>query len=364
MKSDLLNRANKIFPWGRLFRLLLILVISIQFVIITYNHFSGFYKLDNISHFFIRLGVGTALGLIAAYLVAIPDLLIIGYLNKSFSWHRKTLPRVALQLLLTILAAVISSTIITFLSNSISIYKEGLGIILVYNALIFSVANIILMAIMEGWQFSMESTKARIRAEKLERELSQVRFEVLKSQINPHFMFNSLNVLSGLIENDVKRAQKFIDEFSQIYRYVLETIEKPVVSLSEELGFVRSYIFLQQIRYGESLRLVVDIPSLYLQKLLPPLSLQTVLENAIKHNIVNDSQPLNIEIYAKDSWLYVKNNIQPKISAGRSTGIGQQNMIKRYSMISERVPDFMFGADSYIAKLPLIESEYDEGPDN
>ncbi|OFY39150.1 MAG: hypothetical protein A2X18_03785 [Bacteroidetes bacterium GWF2_40_14] len=364
MISDLFNKANKIFPGGRLFRLLLTLVISIQVIIILYNHLSGFYVLGGIAHFFIRLGVGTILGLIAAYLVAIPDLYIISFLNKSFNWHKRTLARVVVQVSLAILLAVIASTLITILSHSISSYREGLGKILIYNALIFSVVNIMLMAIMEGWQFSMESTRAKKRAEKLERELSQVRFEVLKSQINPHFMFNSLNVLSGLIEKDSEKAQRFIDEFSQIYRYVLETIEKPVVSLGEELGFVRSYIFLQQIRYGGSLRLAVDIPSFFLHKLLPPLSLQTVLENAIKHNIVNDSQPLNIEIYAQDSWLYVKNNIQLKISAGRSTGIGQNNLLKRYSMISERLPYFMLGADSYIAKLPLIESEYDEGSDN
>ncbi len=353
----ILNRLNRLFPFQKLLKLLLILAVGIQIIVISYNHLSGFYPLDSPAHFFLRLLRGVSLGLIAGFLIAIPDLLIIRYLNKTFQWNSRVLPRVLIQLGLSILLAFIGSTLVTLFANLISKYTEELISVLVYNALIYGVVNILLMVILEGWLFFEESNKAKITAEKLERELSQIRFDVLKSQINPHFMFNSLNVLSGLIDKDVTKAQLFIEEFSHIYRYVLETIEKPVVTLEQELGFVRSYIFLQQIRYGENLTYDVNLPAAMIELFMPPLSLQVVLENSIKHNIVNESRPLHIDISSEGSWLIVKNTIQPKISKGISTGLGQKNLVKRYAMISDDTPVFMIDANYYIAKLPLINSE-------
>jgi LytS/YehU family sensor histidine kinase len=277
-------------------------------------------------------------------------------MNRYYSWNRRMGARIMAETFLTILTAVIVSTFITLLSNMLAPYDMQLRTVLVTNALIISVVNIILITILEGWLFFSEGALSRQKADRLEKELSQIRFEVLKSQINPHFMFNSLNVLSGLIDKDVVKAQLFIDEFSRVYRYVLETIEKPVVTLGEELDFVRSYMLLQQIRYGEALGLSVDIPSEMLGMLMPPLSLQMVLENTVKHNIVNQAKPLYIEISFEDGWLLVRNNLQLKISSYNSTGIGQNNLARRYEMVSERIPHFTVSANHYTAKLPLIKS--------
>jgi two-component system, LytTR family, sensor kinase len=202
-----------------------------------------------------------------------------------------------------------------------------------------------------------ELTEVNTQLLKVQKENLQSQFEVLKSQINPHFMFNSLNVLSGLINKDIGKAQQFIDEFSHIYRYVLETLEQPVVTLEKELDFMRSYLFLQQIRHGDDLSYSVKIPSALLKWVLPPLSLQVVLENAIKHNIVNESKPLKIDIYSEETNLIVRNNIQPKISAVASTGLGLKNLVKRYGLISKFKPVFEVETGYYVAKLPLIETE-------
>jgi sensor histidine kinase YesM len=301
--------------------------------------------------------------LAAAFAISIPDLLIIRFLNQSRPWNKRVFSRILIQLCITVLLAIFVSTLVTVFVNWISAYKKGFVQVLIVNALISSVINILMMVVLEAWHFFIESDKAKLKSETLERELSQVRFEVLKNQINPHFMFNSLNVLSGLIEKDVDKAQLFIDEFAHIYRYVLETIEKPVVSLNEELDFIRSYIFLQQIRYGESLSFKVNLAADLLKMLLPPLSLQLVLENAIKHNIVNQSQPLGIEIYHENGWLMVKNNMQRKISSNVSTGLGQKNLVKRYAMICNDIPQFMVESNNYIVRLPLIEPDYDEHTD-
>ena len=355
MKEFFLHQLNEFFPFRKLLKLLLAMSVGIQFILISYNHLSGYNHMNGIVPFLSHMLVGSALNLVAAFIVSIPDLLIIRYMDGFFQWKNRLLSRIGIQLGLTLVVAVSGSTLITLFVNWISAYPEGLSSVLVTNALIFSVINILMMVVLEAWHFFIEIDKAKLKSETLERELSQVRFEVLKNQINPHFMFNSLNVLSGLIEKDVAKAQLFIDEFAHIYRYVLETIEKPVVSLNEELDFIRSYIFLQQIRYGESLSFKVNLPADLLGMLLPPLSLQLVMENAIKHNIVNLSQPLEIDIFNESGWLVVKNNMQRKISSNVSTGLGQKNLVKRYAMICEDVPQFTVESNHYIVRLPLIQ---------
>lgn len=328
-------------------------------ILIVYNHFTGFSVITGFDHLIVRILFGTSLTIAGGFIIALANLTVIQYLNNRFPWNRKPVARVFIQFALSVFIAVTGTSLITVISHLISPYREGLMALLWLNGLITSVINLIIMAILEALIFFNESNQAKVKAETLEKELFHIRFEVLKNQINPHFMFNSLNVLSGLIEKDVNKAQQFIDEFAHIYRYVLETIEKHVVSLADELGFVRSYIFLQQIRYGEAVKLSVDIPAEALNSYLPPLSLQLVLENAIKHNVVSINQPLVINIFMEGNRLVVVNNIQVKVSSGKSTGLGQKNLAKRYMMISDDVPEFSVKNNSYIVKLPLIDSEND-----
>ncbi|QGY46029.1 hypothetical protein GM418_20850 [Maribellus comscasis] len=350
--------VNQLFPFRKLLNFLLGISVGVQLVIILYNHYSGYAIIEGATHFLIRLSFGSLLSLVGGFMLAYPNLFLIHFLNKKLSWHKKIFLRITVQFLFAFLLAVFISIFVTLISNAVSPFtNDDLNSILFYNALITVGVNILMMISLEAWLYFNESNRSKIKAENLERELSQIKFEVLKSQINPHFMFNSLNVLSGLIDKDVKKAQRFIDEFSMIYRYVLETIEKPVVSLNEELKFIRSYISLQQMRYDNSLYLDVDLPGEFLKTYLPPLSLQVTIENAIKHNIVNTSNPLKIELCVKDKWLVVRNNLQPKISSGGSTGLGQKNMIKRYAMISEQTPKFMVKTNFYEVELPLIKPE-------
>jgi hypothetical protein len=364
MAETFIKRLNRLMPVPRLIRFLIGISVTVQLIVIIYNNLSGFYPLHSFSHFLLRLLRGVLLTVPASVLIAVPDLLLIDWLNRRFAWNRKVLPRVFIQFLAAVLLAMTVSVLMTLTANSITPYTEDLKLVLLYNALIYAVVNIIIMGVLEAWVFYIASAEAGRKAEALERELTQIRFEMLKSQINPHFMFNSLNVLSGLIEKDITRAQEFIDEFSQIYRYVLETVEQPSATLGKELEFMRSYLFLQQMRYGGDLTWSVNLPAAMLDLVLPPLSLQVVLENAIKHNIVNHSRPLHIEIGAEDMMLVVSNRLQPKISAVASTGMGLKNLTRRYSFITDRVPSFTVEDDHYIARLPLINTDNDESTDN
>lgn len=352
-----LKKLHTLFPFRKLFWLLIILVVTIQLVVIIYNNFSGYYPLEDFQHFLYRLVRGTILSLMASFFIAYPDLFIINYLNKSAPWEKKTLKRLLIQFSSAVVIAVGISVCFTLFANLLKPYEHALSNVLLNNALIFAVVNVLMMAILEGMIFSTESRKSKLMADQLREELSGIKFELLKNQINPHFMFNSLNVLSGLVSNDAKKAEQFIDEFSHIYRYVLETIERPVTTLEKELDFMRSYMYLQQMRYGNNLTYSVDIPASILVLLLPPLSLQVVLENAIKHNIVNDTTPLHIEIGRKNHELVISNPIQLKVSRTRSTGLGLKNLKKRYAMISDQTPSFHIVDNSYVAKLPLLKNE-------
>ncbi|QIA07452.1 sensor histidine kinase [Draconibacterium halophilum] len=359
-----LQKIHRFFSFKRLFVFLLIFVIGIQLIVISYNHYSGYYSLDGLEHFLIRMFRGTLLSLIAGFLIAYPDLFVIYHLNKKFPWGRKIIPRITIELIAALSIAVIISIVVTMFAHSMKPYKHELSNVLFNNALIYAVVNLFIISFFEGWISYVESKQAKQMADTLKDELSQIKFEVLKSQINPHFMFNSLNVLSGLINKDVSKAQQFIDEFSMIYRYVLETIEQPVTTLEKELEFMRSYLFLQQIRYGENLTYSVNVSAELLNWFLPPLSLQVVLENAMKHNIINEAKPLHIDIKDDNFSLIVRNNIQPKISKGISTGLGLKNLSKRYALIGKLEPEFKVETNHYVAKLPLLKPENDEHSNN
>lgn len=346
---------NKLFPFIKLIKLLLILSVCLQIIVISQVYFFGNQHAHTPNELIIQFIRGTILTMLGLFLLSYPNLFLINYLNRTFPWKQFILKRFVIQFPVSVFIGVLVTPFILFLASRIMTFEEELYVVFINNAYYFSLANLFLMVILEAWIYFSESLQAKIKAENLEKELIGVKFEVLKNQINPHFMFNSLNVLSSLIETDIDKAQRFIEEFSHIYRYVLETIEKPVVSVNEELSFVRSYVFLQQIRHGATLEFTVDIPAESLGLLLPPLSLQVVLENAIKHNKLTHDEPLKIEIAVKDESLIVNNNIQPKISISSSTGLGQANLTKRYEMISDRAPKFTVQMNQYVVELPLLK---------
>lgn len=350
---------HRYFSYKRLFILLILLSLGMQLIVLSQMYFDKVEIINNPVRLIFRFFRGVFLSFVAGGVFIYPLLLVIRKLNIRLPWKNNVVKRVAIQFSIAVISGIIVTPLILFLANSIFSMELDFRTFL-NNAYYLIVFCLFLTIILEALVYFDENTTSKLKAKKLEKELSQIRFEILKSQINPHFMFNSLNVLSGLINKDITKAQQFIDEFSAIYRYVLETIEQPVSTLSKELEFMRSYLFLQQLRYGESLRSSVNIPAELLTLFLPPLTLQVVLENAIKHNIVNESKPLQIDIYQEGMSLTVKNNIQPKISTGGTTGLGLANLKKRYALICETVPSFTIENNYYIAKLPLINAEPDE----
>lgn len=351
------SKIHQLIPFRRFISLLIVFSISLQVIIIAYNHLSGYYNVTGPFNFFIRLIYNSIMTFIGSLMVTYPDLFVIQYLNRRLPWNRKALRRVMIQVLFSLAISSAGAVLITLLSDILIPYDGGPMDVMVDNILILAIINLLLMITLEAWIFFIEGNRSKKKAEDLEKELTEIRFETLKNQLNPHFMFNSLNVLSGLINTDIKKAQQFIDEFALVYRYVLETLEKPVVSAGEELDFVRSYLFLQRLRYGDSLQADYKFDARMLSALIPPLSVQVLAENAIKHNIIDKEKPLTIWFYSEPGYLVVKNRLQPKSTPRTGPGTGQINLSKRYQMIGDSLPGFYVDNNFYIAKIPVIENE-------
>ncbi|MDH5398772.1 MAG: histidine kinase [Cyclobacteriaceae bacterium] len=190
-----------------------------------------------------------------------------------------------------------------------------------------------------------------VREEQLKKENISSKYEALKNQVNPHFLFNSLNTLTHLIYDDADQAAEFVKELSEVYRYVLSTRELEAVSIKRELAHVNSYVYLQKMRYGDALNLKVE--NIDEDREVPPLSIQMLVENAIKHNIISASRPLSINIYVEDGWLIVSNNLQEKEILEDKSKIGLQNIMMRYKYLTDREVTIEKNKSHFTVKLPL-----------
>jgi len=198
----------------------------------------------------------------------------------------------------------------------------------------------------------------QVEAEELKRVSSQAQLEAIKSQVNPHFLFNNLNVLSTLVMQENPEANKFIEEFSKVYRHILNAQHHELITLKEELEFINPYIFLLQKRFPESIFITIDVPAEYLSYYIIPVAVQMLVENAIKHNITSRQKPLHIFLsITGNKKLTVANNLQMKPVMNESTHIGLQNIAKRYELIAGKTIDIEKTSDSFLVSLPLIEPE-------
>lgn len=210
-------------------------------------------------------------------------------------------------------------------------------------------------AIMLGRSFLLSWRESAINEEKLKRENMQSRFESLKNQVNPHFLFNSLNVLAELVYLNQDKAVDFIHQLSGVYRYVLENREHEVVPLEEELNFLEKFLFLQKMRFQEGLEVEIKVQSR--DSFLPPMALQLLVENAIKHNIISEDDPLYIRIIEKEDYLEVSNNLQVKRLHEPSSGVGLPNIKERYRYLSEKEVQLIQTDTLFIVSLPLLKTK-------
>jgi sensor histidine kinase YesM len=190
--------------------------------------------------------------------------------------------------------------------------------------------------------------------DQLDRELSQAELQVLTNEMDPHFLFNSLTTLNHLILHEPKQAHLFNNKLAQVYRYFLINKNKELIPLEDELEFIESYVFLLRIRHDNKLQLETSLDERSAKVMIPPCSIQILVENAIKHNEFTEANPLWIRVSLTDQFLQVSNNIKPKLYAVNSTGIGLKNLSSRYKILFRKDITISTTRDNFVVKLPLI----------
>ncbi len=269
--------------------------------------------------------------------------------SQKVSWTEQPIKRFILGMIVMV-AYTIAALFVVVLFYEFVLGLRFLGDIveLIWTSLAIT---FVISLFMHGRSFLENWRAAELNSAKLQKESMKAQFDSLKSQVNPHFLFNSLNALTNLIYEDQDKAARFVKQLSEVYRYVLDTQGKEVVPLADEIKFLRSYLFLQQIRFGDKLKVEMDLDSVDAQ--VAPLVLQMLVENAIKHNIISNDQPLTIRIYAQKKSIVVENNIQKKnVLPEDSKGIGLENIKSRYSFLSSEKIEVVNNGRSFKVSLP------------
>lgn len=194
-----------------------------------------------------------------------------------------------------------------------------------------------------------------IENQELRTENVTSQYEVLKNQLNPHMLFNSLNTLQSLIREDALKASNYTQELSNVLRYTLQVNDSNHVTLNEELKFAKAYIYLIQMRYEENIAFEIDVDSSVLDSHLPPMALQMLIENAVKHNEISNRRPLSIRIYTTEEGLVVENKIQSKLTDNPGGGIGLSNLAKRYKLLFQREIIVKKNNGMFNVTIPLIK---------
>jgi len=250
-------------------------------------------------------------------------------------------------LLIDIFGNLVLSSIYGFNYNPISRAKILLPIILI---------STMVQAIYEAIYYYSRLKKSVREEEQAKQMIVQAQLDALRNQAQPHFLFNTLNTLRDIIDQNTKEeAKDFVDKISDVYRFILESGNADLISIRDELKFAKSYMHIQKERFGDNLKLNWDIPETSLDAMIVPMSLQLLLENAIKHNVISKSKPLIVDVKIENECLVVDNKIQPKSSQLPSTKLGLKNIEKRYHLISDQSPEIKNDGDRFIVSLPLLQ---------
>ncbi len=270
----------------------------------------------------------------------------------------------ALKILGSLLASIALTVLGIFLARAI--YLVGLKgmdwpVFLARQRLVNYVIGILITLVVTLFfhvmYFYKEWQDKKVRVHKQMAGTASARFEALKNQLDPHFLFNSLNVLSSLIEEDSRQAQKFTTSLSKVYRYVLEQKNKDLVTLEDELSFARTYARLLTMRFEDSLEFRLPDKVRSPKAKMVPLSLQLLLENAVKHNEVSGQKPLTIEVLEEDNRLVVRNNLQEKQTVSRGSGVGLKNIRQRYQLLTPEPVEITKEKGIFSVTLPLLGEE-------
>ncbi len=295
----------------------------------------------------------TSLMFTIAYWVVVRGIFI--RMRRKYPQHTQTRPRLLYSLLAILTAFFIIHTLLDMVHEQLMPHPDRPGVT-EFNYAVGSLTIILLVsALYEGVYFYDRWRASMVEQEKLRREYVESQLAGLRDQVNPHFLFNSLNTLAYLIPEDPQRAVQFVRKLSKVYRYVLEMRDKQLIPLAEELAFLDAYVFLLKERFGDNLQVDIDIPAGRREDRVVPLSLQMLFENAIKHNIISHDKPLTIRLFVEDDdRLVVLNKLQVRNQPTHSTGIGLENIRSRYAFFCDRPVVVEQTEAAFRVELPLL----------
>ena len=301
-----------------------------------------------------------AIAAMYSFTIAIGNGFVNDYLSARYSWVDETRTRTILGVISTIVVNVVLVLLCNYI-NFILYQKQDparffSGTMGFYNWFTINVALLISAILhakgfVEAWK---KSTRKEVVEQKLIAKSANAQFESLKNQLDPHFLFNSLNVLSSLIDENPGQAQRFTASMSKIYRYVLEQKDKELVTVEEELDFAKVYCNLLKTRFEDSVSFNFNVSENVLRSFVVPLSLQLLLENCIKHNFATAGKPLHIKIYSENGYLFIENNLQQREQVKESAGIGLSNIVQRYSLLTKKNVFIEKSEEFFKVKIPIL----------
>jgi two-component system LytT family sensor kinase len=275
-------------------------------------------------------------------------------LDKNHSWEKGQGKRLLIQMLTGILIAFFwvivfrLSVNYLFFHKKLIIFSDEVMLLLLALTLVsfFNLAEF-------GFSLNERYRKSLADVERFRKESAEYQFEMLKLQLNPHFLFNSLNTLSSLVHEDPAKSSEFVRRLSDVYRYVLDNRNKELVSLRQEMEFIQAFTFLQGLRFQGMIDYRFDVNERSMERKIAPMTVQLLLENAVKHNVASRKLPLQITVTSSEDELIVTNNLQPK-DEQPGTGVGLKNIISRYAFLTDRKVEIIREDHLFKVIIPLI----------
>ena len=325
-------------------------------VFIVGNLMSTGFKFNSVSEFLTHFAFYQLYSFVLGY----SNMYFFGFMNRRHWKPNSTLKRIVLGILgstiITLIGLFLIRAIISVVyfgmsfesfieSQKLEDYKFGVSI------------TLLIMAVFYVIYFYNRYQQNRIKEQKVIAGTASAKFDALKNQLDPHFLFNSLNVLTSLIEENPDQAQKFTTSLSKVYRYVLEQKNKELVTVDEELQFAKTYMLLLKMRFEDSIVFSLPENASNPESKVVPLSLQLLLENAVKHNMVTASKPLHIKIYEEGGMLIVENNLQEKQIIKKGSGVGLSNIKQRYDLLTDKRIIINKESNRFAVALPMLTKQ-------
>jgi hypothetical protein len=345
------NNSNKKL-FGRVIKVSLYITAGISLVNIIMAFNRGIVWMDEL--------VDVGITFVYAFIITATNIYYNEYLTRKYDWEQQTQKRLWYGAIGSILLTTIAYGVARMLQE---LLLNGKGFIEFIKDENFSnyvfvlLIAVLVSAILHAFYFYKALQDTKVKEQKIIAGTASAKFDALKNQLDPHFLFNSLNVLTSLIEEDPSQAQKFTTSLSKVYRYVLEQKNKDLVTVDEELQFARTYMKLLKMRFEDSIHLDIPDSCSNPEAKIVPLSLQLLLENAVKHNIVTSKKPLLIKVEEANDMLVISNNLQEKQVVKKSTGVGLQNIRQRYNILTNREVAIEKTTSHFKVYLPMLSKK-------